>query len=141
VTSPLTTLLNKHVARQIAKPYVTLTETRGNRMKNLAYAIFLITVLGLSASCFAPLHADEETPPQENFYKKLMLRDSDVITNIDDQPVSDPQQAFQMLNSLRHRDIQISRDQERDEVQSPDQNPAQLEESESDDGSRSPAQE
>jgi len=106
-------------------------------MKNLASSIFLITVLGLSASCFAPLHddvmADEETPPQENFYKKLMLRDGDVITNIDDQPVSDPQQAFQRLDSLRHQDIQISRDE--------DQNPGQLEESQSDDQSRSPAQE
>jgi PDZ domain-containing secreted protein len=106
-------------------------------MKNLVSSIFLITVLGLSASCFAPLHADEETPPQENFYKKLMLRDGDVITNIDDQPVSDPQQAFQRLESLRHQDIQISRDQE----QSAGQNPGQLEESQSDEQSSSPAQE
>ena len=106
-------------------------------MKNLTSSIFLITVLGLSASCFAPLHADvgadEETPPHENFYKQLLLRNGDVINNLDDQmdeqPVSDPQQAFQMLDLLRHRDTQISRDQEQDA----DQNPAQLEESQSND--------
>jgi hypothetical protein len=106
-------------------------------MKNLASSIFLITVLGLSTSCFAPLHADvgadEETSPQENFYKKLLLRNGDVINNLDDQmddqPVSDPQQVFQMLDLLRHRDTQISRDQEPDA----DQNPAQLEESQSSD--------